>query len=167
MATSKWSNVQDWKQLQNQNQNQQNLFQGLQGSASIVLRTAKITKFTKTAKFTVIDHTTYKIIKIYSNGCRKAHGKLRRLRNLRKLRNLPKLARPLTKSTEFILKVVGKAHGELRKLKKLRNLRKLRNLLKFASLLKKKIIKRVAGKAHPKLRKLLKLQNLLTLRFLR
>ena len=57
-------------------QNQQNLFKMLQGSPFKVTIIAKTTKFTKTAKFTIIHHTTYKINEIYSQGCKEGPSKV-------------------------------------------------------------------------------------------
>ena len=51
---------------------------------SIATRIAKITKFTKTAKFTIIRNTIDKVYVIYSKGCREALSKVTRIANITK-----------------------------------------------------------------------------------
>ena len=66
-----YENCEIYDNSQDHWQSQRNLFKGLQGSPIESYENCKkITKFTKTAKFTIICQTTYKINKIYSKGCR-------------------------------------------------------------------------------------------------
>ena len=100
---------------------------------------AKIAKFTKTAKFTIICKTCDEIHEIYSKGFREGPEKATRIAKTAKFTKPVKFTiicnllpgfqgRPVTKSTKFIPRVSGKAQRKLQELRKQRNLQKLRNL---------------------------------------
>ena len=66
-----------------------------------VTRIAKITKFTKTAKFTIIRHTTYKINEIYSKGCREGPSKVTTIAKITKFTKTAKFAEIIDKINEI------------------------------------------------------------------
>ena len=73
-------------------QYQRNVFNELQGRPIESYENCKITKFTKTAKFTIIRQTTYKINEIYSKGCREGPSKVMKIAKITKFTKTAKFA---------------------------------------------------------------------------
>ena len=69
-----YENCEIYKNSQDHLQNRRKLFKGLREGHSKVMRVAKITKFTKTAKFKIIRRTTNRIIPNLFKGCQGRPG---------------------------------------------------------------------------------------------
>ena len=62
----------------------------------------KITKFTKTAKFTIICKTIDKVYEIYSKGCREALSKVTRIAKITKFTKTAKFTQWMKERTRYI-----------------------------------------------------------------
>ena len=61
----------------------------------------KLQKFTKTAKFKIICHTTYKINEIYSKGCREGPSKVTKIAKIMKTAEFAEIRKTIDKISEI------------------------------------------------------------------
>ena len=154
-----YENCDSYWNSQDHRQNQRTLFKGLQGRASIVLKIAKITKFTKTAKFTIIHKTTDKITKFVQRVAGRPVESYENCENYKIYENCDFCQLIHTTFSQGVARNFCPKFPKLRKLQNLRkpqilrNLGKLRYMREFASLSMKstEIIQRIRWKSLMKI----------------